>query len=51
MFIGLTVVWLLAMGSQNAHSIAAFTPVTVLWLIALPLIVMAGVIVRRIKKG
>ena len=52
MFIGLTVVWLLAMGSQsNETTTAAFTPVTALWIIAVPLIDMAGVMVRRIKKG
>ena len=52
MFIGLTVVWLLAMGSQSTETTtAAFTPVTALWLIAVPLIDMAGVMGRRIKKG
>jgi UDP-GlcNAc:undecaprenyl-phosphate GlcNAc-1-phosphate transferase len=52
MFIGLTVVWLLAMGSQSTETTtAAFTPVTALWLIAEPLIDMAGVMVRRIKKA
>ena len=52
MFIGLTVVWLLAMGSQSTETTtAAFTPVTALWLIAVPLIDMAGVMVRRLKKG
>lgn len=51
MFIGLTVVWLLAMGSQNAYSSAAFKPVIALWLIVVLLIDMAGVMVRRIKKG
>lgn len=52
MFIGLTVVWLLAMGSQTTETTTvAFTTVTALWLIAVPLIDMTGVMVRRIKKG
>ncbi len=51
MFIGLSVIWLLAMGSQGKHSPQAFKAVTALWLVAIPLIDMAGVMVRRIKKG
>lgn len=39
MFIGLTVVWLLAMGSQSAETTTAgFIPVTALCLVAVPLI-------------
>lgn len=40
------------MGNQSTETTtAAFTPVTALWLIAVPLVDMAGVMVRRIKKG
>ncbi len=49
MFIGLTVVWLLCIGSQG--DTAAFSPVTALWIISLPLIDMVGVMLRRVRKG
>lgn len=49
MFIGLTVVWLLAKFTQGDS--AAFRPVTALWVIAVPLIDMIAIIFRRIKKG
>ncbi|AJR09456.1 undecaprenyl-phosphate alpha-N-acetylglucosaminyl 1-phosphate transferase [Photobacterium gaetbulicola] len=49
MFIGFTVVWLLLAGSQTAES--SFRPVTALWLIALPLMDMATIMIRRIRKG
>ncbi|WP_064605334.1 UDP-N-acetylglucosamine--undecaprenyl-phosphate N-acetylglucosaminephosphotransferase [Photobacterium sp. J15] len=48
-FIGFTVVWLLIVGSQSES--AAFRPVTALWLIALPLLDMATIMIRRVKKG
>ena len=56
MFIGFTVVWLLAIGSQVATSgtsadTSSFKPVVALWLVALPLIDMASIMLRRIKKG
>jgi UDP-GlcNAc:undecaprenyl-phosphate GlcNAc-1-phosphate transferase len=56
MFIGFTVVWLLAIGSQNASSgitpdTSSFKPVVALWIIALPLIDMASIMLRRVKKG
>ena len=56
MFIGFTVVWLLAIGSQNSSSgltddSSSFAPVVALWVIALPLMDMAAIMMRRIKKG
>lgn len=56
MFIGFTVVWLLAIGSQ-AHSsgltseTSSFTPVVALWVAALPVMDMIAIMMRRIKKG
>ena len=49
MFIGFTVVWLLLSGSQGAEN--SFRPVTALWLIALPLMDMAAIMIRRVRKG
>ncbi|WP_298440588.1 UDP-N-acetylglucosamine--undecaprenyl-phosphate N-acetylglucosaminephosphotransferase [uncultured Ferrimonas sp.] len=49
MLIGLTVVWLLVFGSQG--DTPAFKPVTALWVIALPLMDMAAIMSRRIRKG
>ena len=49
MLIGLTVVWLLVVGTQSEQQ--AFKPVTALWLIAVPLMDMAAIMVRRIRKG
>lgn len=49
MLIGLTVVWLLVIGTQS--EVQAFKPVTALWLIAVPLMDMAAIMVRRVKKG
>lgn len=56
MFIGFSVVWLLAIGSQKHASgvdlsISSFKPVVALWVIAIPLIDMASVMIRRIRKG
>jgi len=53
MFIGFTVIWLLAIGSQGdaLGSAPYFSPVAALWFIALPLMDMAAIIMRRIKKG
>jgi len=54
MFIGFTVVWLLAIGTQSNSlndGVISFSPVVALWIIALPLMDMVGVMVRRIKKG
>ncbi|MGK0271148.1 MAG: UDP-GlcNAc:undecaprenyl-phosphate GlcNAc-1-phosphate transferase, partial [Cocleimonas sp.] len=49
MFIGLSIVWLLALGSQHEH--AAFRPVTALWVIAIPLMDMAAIMIRRVRRG
>jgi len=52
MFLGLTVIWLLAISTQNHDgSGAAFRPVTALWVIAIPLMDMFAIMLRRIRKG
>jgi len=50
MFIGFTVIWFLLLSSQNGQD-APLRPVTALWLIALPLMDMAAIMMRRIKNG
>ncbi|MDF5383966.1 UDP-N-acetylglucosamine--undecaprenyl-phosphate N-acetylglucosaminephosphotransferase [Vibrio parahaemolyticus] len=50
MFIGFTVVWMLIRGTQEPGAVA-FKPVTALWLIALPLMDMATIMIRRVRKG
>lgn len=47
--IGFTVVWLLLEGSQSTDR--AFSPVTALWLAAVPIIDAVSTIARRVKKG
>ncbi|MDO6707163.1 UDP-N-acetylglucosamine--undecaprenyl-phosphate N-acetylglucosaminephosphotransferase [Photobacterium sp. 1_MG-2023] len=49
-FIGFTVIWLLLDATQAGEQ-SAMRPVTALWLIALPLMDMATIMVRRIRKG
>ena len=49
MFVGFTVVWLLAEGSQGPDPV--FKPVLALWIIAIPLMDMAAVMIRRWRKG
>ena len=49
MFIGFAIVWLMIQGAPLEG--AAFRPVTALWLIALPLIDMVVIMVRRARKG
>lgn len=49
-FIGFTVIWLLIVASQGERT-TAIRPVTALWLIALPLMDMVCIMVRRIRKG
>jgi UDP-GlcNAc:undecaprenyl-phosphate GlcNAc-1-phosphate transferase len=49
MMIGLTIIWLLVLGTQNGEP--SFRPVTALWLIAIPLMDMFSVMHRRIRKG
>ncbi|MDP5207582.1 UDP-N-acetylglucosamine--undecaprenyl-phosphate N-acetylglucosaminephosphotransferase [Alishewanella sp. SMS9] len=49
MLIGLSGMWLLLIGTQSET--ASFRPVTALWLIAIPLMDMAAIMLRRIRKG
>jgi len=49
MFIGFAMVWLLVNGTQPGEM--AFRPVTALWIIALPLMDMVAIMVRRVRKG
>lgn len=48
--IGFTVIWLLIVASQGDRN-HAIRPVTALWLIALPLMDMTCIMIRRIRKG
>ncbi|MBY7919524.1 UDP-N-acetylglucosamine--undecaprenyl-phosphate N-acetylglucosaminephosphotransferase [Vibrio fluvialis] len=48
MMIGFTVVWLLLDASQSQ---TLMRPVTALWLIAVPLMDMAAIMIRRIRRG
>ncbi|GAB6264355.1 UDP-N-acetylglucosamine--undecaprenyl-phosphate N-acetylglucosaminephosphotransferase [Photobacterium sp. R1] len=50
MLIGFTVIWFLLLASQNG-SRPPLRPVTALWLIAVPLMDMAAIMIRRIKRG
>jgi UDP-GlcNAc:undecaprenyl-phosphate GlcNAc-1-phosphate transferase len=49
MFIGLSVIWLLSIGTQGEN--ASFRPVTALWICALPLMDMLAIVMRRYRKG
>jgi UDP-GlcNAc:undecaprenyl-phosphate GlcNAc-1-phosphate transferase len=49
MFIGFTVVWLLVINTQGENT--GFRPVTALWIVAVPLLDMAAVILYRIRNG
>jgi UDP-GlcNAc:undecaprenyl-phosphate GlcNAc-1-phosphate transferase len=49
MFIGLSVIWLLSMGTQGQS--ASFRPVTALWICAVPLMDMLAIVMRRYRKG
>lgn len=49
-FIGFTVIWLLIEATQGPN-ITPIRPVTALWMIAIPLMDMATIMVRRIRKG
>lgn len=52
MFLGLTVIWLLAISTQSSNNnLAVFRPVTALWIIAIPLMDMFAIMIRRIRKG
>lgn len=48
MLIGLSIVWLLVLGSQGSEP--AFNPVTALWIVGVPLMDMVAIMFRRIKK-
>lgn len=50
MMIGFTVIWLLLSASQIEED-TIMRPVTALWLIALPLMDMAAIMIRRIRRG
>ncbi|RRS10081.1 undecaprenyl-phosphate alpha-N-acetylglucosaminyl 1-phosphate transferase [Pseudoalteromonas sp. J010] len=50
MFIGLSVIWLLMISTQSEIN-NAFSPVTALWIIAVPLMDMMAIIIRRVRKG
>lgn len=50
MLIGFTVVWVLLISSQNGK-IPPLRPVTALWLIAVPLMDMVAIMIRRIRRG
>ncbi len=49
MFIGLSVIWLISMGTQGEE--ASFRPVTALWICAIPLMDMLAIVIRRYRKG
>lgn len=49
MVIGFTMLWLVIVGSQGNKAVMA--PVTALWVIALPLMDMITIMVRRIRRG
>ncbi|WP_102505122.1 UDP-N-acetylglucosamine--undecaprenyl-phosphate N-acetylglucosaminephosphotransferase [Salinivibrio kushneri] len=50
MLIGFTVVWVLLFSSQNGKA-PPLRPVTALWLIAVPLMDMVAIMIRRIRRG
>lgn len=49
MFIGLSVIWFLMICTQGEN--ITFRPVTALWIIAVPLMDMLAIIIRRVRKG
>ena len=49
MFIGLSVIWFLMICTQGEK--ITFRPVTALWIIAIPLMDMMAIILRRVRKG
>ncbi|WBA17141.1 UDP-N-acetylglucosamine--undecaprenyl-phosphate N-acetylglucosaminephosphotransferase [Salinivibrio kushneri] len=50
MLIGFTVVWVLLFSSQNGKA-PPLRPVTALWLIAVPLMDMVAIMIRRIRRS
>lgn len=51
MMIGFTVIWLLLGVSQTDQTEPLMRPVTALWLIALPLMDMTAIMIRRVRRG
>ncbi|MEZ8968486.1 UDP-N-acetylglucosamine--undecaprenyl-phosphate N-acetylglucosaminephosphotransferase [Vibrio breoganii] len=51
MMIGFVVIWILIGGTQGLNDHFVIRPVTALWIIAVPLIDMMTIMVRRIRKG
>ena len=52
MFMGLSVIWLLVIGTQGTEEQSAtFRPVTALWITAIPLMDMFAIMIRRVRKG
>lgn len=51
--IGFTVIWILLLCTQSTRTMAhpPMTPVTALWLIAIPLMDMIAIMYRRLRKG
>lgn len=49
MLLGFVIVWLLILGTQQQDKY--FRTVTALWIIAIPLMDMAAIMIRRIRKG
>lgn len=47
--IGFTIIWILLLSTQGQGH--AISPITGLWLIAIPLIDMVAIIIRRLRKG
>ncbi|QCI72088.1 MULTISPECIES: UDP-N-acetylglucosamine--undecaprenyl-phosphate N-acetylglucosaminephosphotransferase [Vibrio] len=50
MMIGFTVIWLL-LGASQDPSASQMRPITALWLIAVPLMDMAAIMFRRVRRG
>lgn len=50
MLIGFTVIWLLLLSSQNGKT-PPLRPITALWLIAVPLMDMTAIMIRRVRRG
>lgn len=50
MFIGFSVIWFLLLSSQKGIN-PPLRPVTALWLIAIPLMDMAAIMIRRVRRG
>lgn len=51
MFMGFAVVWLLVIATQPKYGSDIISPAVALWLIAIPLMDMVAIMIRRITKG